>query len=465
MNPTDTLIALISLGCDKNLVDSEGMLGQLLKKGFRLTEDEAEADVIIVNTCCFIDSAKEESINTILELAPYRTDGKCRALIVTGCLAERYRKEIAEELPEVDVVLGTGEYDRILETVLRLTDEAAFQNGHDGKAADAAQESASGTSQVDAATIRRERVLLSGGYSTYLKIAEGCDKCCTYCVIPKVRGHYRSFPMEELILEAETLAKRGIKELILVAQETTRYGVDLYKEKKLPELLRKLCKIDGIEWIRLLYCYPEEVTDELIDVIRTEPKICPYLDLPIQHCDDTVLKRMGRRTDKSDLLRIIKKLREGIPGLALRTTLISGFPGETEEQHAELVDFVRNMQFDRLGIFPYSQEEGTPAAKLPQQLPDEVKEERRDEIMALQQEISAEISASFVGRTLRVLVEGRMPEDDVYVCRSYRDAPDVDGYVFFTADRDIMSGEFVEVSITGSSEYDLTGEMIDESAE
>ena len=229
MNPTDTLIALISLGCDKNLVDSEGMLGQLLKKGFRLTEDEAEADVIIVNTCCFIDSAKEESINTILELAPYRTDGKCRALIVTGCLAERYRKEIAEELPEVDVVLGTGEYDRILETVLRLTDEAAFQNGHDGKAADAAQESASGTSQVDAATIRRERVLLSGGYSTYLKIAEGCDKCCTYCVIPKVRGHYRSFPMEELILEAETLAKRGIKELILVAQETTRYGVDLYK--------------------------------------------------------------------------------------------------------------------------------------------------------------------------------------------------------------------------------------------
>lgn len=465
MNPTDTLIALISLGCDKNLVDSEGMLGQLLKKGFRLTEDEAEADVIIVNTCCFIDSAKEESINTILELAPYRTDGKCRALIVTGCLAERYRKEIAEELPEVDVVLGTGEYDRILETVLRLTDEAAFQNGHDGKAADAAQESASGTSQVDAATIRRERVLLSGGYSTYLKIAEGCDKCCTYCVIPKVRGHYRSFPMEELILEAETLAKRGIKELILVAQETTRYGVDLYKEKKLPELLRKLCKIDGIEWIRLLYCYPEEVTDELIDVIRTEPKICPYLDLPIQHCDDTVLKRMGRRTDKSDLLRIIKKLREGIPGLALRTTLISGFPGETEEQHAELVDFVRNMQFDRLGIFPYSQEEGTPAAKLPQQLPDEVKEERRDEIMALQQEISAEISASFVGRTLRVLVEGRMPEDDVYVGRSYRDAPDVDGYVFFTADRDIMSGEFVEVSITGSSEYDLTGEMIDESAE
>lgn len=465
MNPTDTLIALISLGCDKNLVDSEGMLGQLLKKGFRLTEDEAEADVIIVNTCCFIDSAKEESINTILELAPYRTDGKCRALIVTGCLAERYRKEIAEELPEVDVVLGTGEYDRILETVLRLTDEAAFQNGHDGKAADAAQESASGTSQVDAATIRRERVLLSGGYSTYLKIAEGCDKCCTYCVIPKVRGHYRSFPMEELILEAETLAKRGIKELILVAQETTRYGVDLYKEKKLPELLRKLCKIDGIEWIRLLYCYPEEVTDELIDVIRTEPKICPYLDLPIQHCDDTVLKRMGRRTDKSDLLRIIKKLREGIPGLALRTTLISGFPGETEEQHAELVDFVRNMKFDRLGIFPYSQEEGTPAAKLPQQLPDEVKEERRDEIMALQQEISAEISASFVGRTLRVLVEGRMPEDDVYVGRSYRDAPDVDGYVFFTADRDIMSGEFVEVSITGSSEYDLTGEMIDESAE
>ena len=465
MNPTDTLIALISLGCDKNLVDSEGMLGQLLKKGFRLTEDEAEADVIIVNTCCFIDSAKEESINTILELAPYRTDGKCRALIVTGCLAERYRKEIAEELPEVDVVLGTGEYDRILETVLRLTDEAAFQNSHDGKAADAAQESASGTSQVDAATIRRERVLLSGGYSTYLKIAEGCDKCCTYCVIPKVRGHYRSFPMEELILEAETLAKRGIKELILVAQETTRYGVDLYKEKKLPELLRKLCKIDGIEWIRLLYCYPEEVTDELIDVIRTEPKICPYLDLPIQHCDDTVLKRMGRRTDKSDLLRIIKKLREGIPGLALRTTLISGFPGETEEQHAELVDFVRNMKFDRLGIFPYSQEEGTPAAKLPQQLPDEVKEERRDEIMALQQEISAEISASFVGRTLRVLVEGRMPEDDVYVGRSYRDAPDVDGYVFFTADRDIMSGEFVEVSITGSSEYDLTGEMIDESAE
>lgn len=465
MNPTDTLIALISLGCDKNLVDSEGMLGQLLKKGFRLTEDEAEADVIIVNTCCFIDSAKEESINTILELAPYRTDGKCRALIVTGCLAERYRKEIAEELPEVDVVLGTGEYDRILETVLRLTDEAAFQNGHDGKAADAAQESASGTSQVDAATIRRERVLLSGGYSTYLKIAEGCDKCCTYCVIPKVRGHYRSFPMEELILEAETLAKRGIKELILVAQETTRYGVDLYKEKKLPELLRKLCKIDGIEWIRLLYCYPEEVTDELIDVIRTEPNICPYLDLPIQHCDDTVLKRMGRRTDKNDLLRIIKKLREGIPGLALRTTLISGFPGETEEQHAELVDFVRNMKFDRLGIFPYSQEEGTPAAKLPQQLPDEVKEERRDEIMALQQEISAEISASFVGRTLRVLVEGRMPEDDVYVGRSYRDAPDVDGYVFFTADRDIMSGEFVEVSITGSSEYDLTGEMIDESAE
>ena len=440
-------VLFISLGCDKNLVDSEVMLGLLDAKGYRIVDEEQEADIIVINTCCFIHDAKEESIRTILEMAEYKKEGRLKALIVTGCLAQRYQQEILKEIPEVDAVVGTTSYDRII----RVIEEALAGDGRVE------------LSDIDnLPLVDEKRLLTTGGHYAYLKIAEGCDKHCTYCIIPKIRGNYRSVPMERLMKEAEELAEQGVKELILVAQETTLYGKDLYGEKSLHRLLRELCKIKGIRWIRILYCYPEEVDEELIQVIKEEKKICHYLDLPIQHANDGILKRMGRRTSKEQLKAVVAKLREEIPDIAIRTTLITGFPGETKEQHEELMEFVDEMEFDRLGVFTYSQEEDTPAAGMPGQVPEETKERRRDEIMGLQQEIAFEAAGGMVGKTLKAIIEGKMPEEGVYVARTYKDAPGVDGYLFVNTSRELLSGDFVEVTITGSNAYDLIGELEEE---
>ena len=438
-------ILFISLGCDKNLVDSEVMLGLLDAKGYQMVDDETLADVIVVNTCCFIHDAKEESIQTILEMAQYKTKGRLKALIVTGCLAQRYQKEILEEIPEVDAVLGTTSYDRIVETV----EEALAGNGH------LELEDVDALPLVDV-----KRLVTTGGHYAYLKIAEGCDKHCTYCIIPKIRGNYRSIPMERLLKEAEELAEQGVKELILVAQETTLYGKDLYGEKSLSKLLRELCKINGIRWIRLLYCYPEEIDDALIQVMKEEKKICHYLDLPIQHANDTILKRMGRRTSKQQLEKIVKKLRQEIPDIALRTTLITGFPGETQEQHEELMEFVDEMEFDRLGVFTYSPEEDTKAAEMSEQIPEEVKQERQAELMELQQNIVFDQAEDMIGQEVLVMIEGKVADENAYVGRTYKDAPNVDGLIFINTDEELMSGDFAKVKVTGALEYDLIGELM-----
>lgn len=438
-------ILFISLGCDKNLVDSEVMLGLLDKKGYQIVDSEEDADIIVVNTCCFIHDAKEESIQTILEMAEYKKEGKLKALIVTGCLAQRYQQEIIDEIPEVDAVLGTTSYDHIVEAV----EEALAGNGHVV------------LEDVDALPdVKEKRLVTTGGHYAYMKIAEGCDKHCTYCIIPKLRGNYRSVPMEKLLAEAKDLAAQGVKELILVAQETTVYGKDLYGEKSLHKLLRELCKISGIQWIRILYCYPEEIYDELIQTIKEENKVCHYLDLPIQHASDAVLKRMGRRTSKAQLVEIIEKLRKEIPDISLRTTLITGFPGETQEQHEELKDFVDEMEFDRLGVFTYSPEEDTPAATMTEQIPEEVKEERQAELMELQQEIAFDLAEDMVGREVLVMIEGKVADENAYVGRTYKDAPNVDGLIFINTDEELMSGDFARVRVTGALEYDLIGELI-----
>ena len=443
-------IFCISLGCDKNLVDTEMMLGLLNKDGYTFTDDEHEADVVVVNTCCFIGDAKEESVNTILEMAELKKEGRCKALIVTGCMAQRYKQEILDEIPEVDGSLGTYTYDEIsivLKKVLGGSRESCF---HDLNALP---------------NVEVPRVVTTGGYYAFLKIAEGCDKRCTYCIIPDLRGSYRSVPMERLIEEAKQLASQGVKELILVAQETTLYGIDLYKKKSLPKLLHELCKIPGIQWIRIQYCYPEEITQELIETIREEEKVCNYLDIPIQHASDRILKRMGRRTNQKQLREMIASLRSQIPDIALRTTLISGFPGETEEDQEEVMRFVDEMEFERLGVFAYSQEEDTPAAEFPDQVPQELKEERRDEIMELQQEISYEKSQSMIGKVLEVMIEGKVADENAYVGRTYMDAPGVDGLIFINTDLDLMSGDFVRAKVTGALEYDLIGEICDEPAQ
>ena len=438
-------ILFISLGCDKNLVDSEVMLGLLDKKGYQIVDSEEDADIIVVNTCCFIHDAKEESIQTILEMAEYKKEGKLKALIVTGCLAQRYQQEIIDEIPEVDAVLGTTSYDHIVEVV----EEALAGNGHVV------------LEDVDALPdVKEKRLVTTGGHYAYMKIAEGCDKHCTYCIIPKLRGNYRSVPMEKLLAEAKDLADQGVKELILVAQETTVYGKDLYGEKSLHKLLRELCKISGIQWIRILYCYPEEIYDELIQTIKEENKVCHYLDLPIQHASDAVLKRMGRRTSKAQLVEIIEKLRKEIPDISLRTTLITGFPGETQEQHEELKDFVDEMEFDRLGVFTYSPEEDTPAATMADQIPEEVKEDRQAELMELQQEIAFDLAEDMVGREVLVMIEGKVADENAYVGRTYKDAPNVDGLIFINTDEELMSGDFARVRVTGALEYDLIGELI-----
>lgn len=438
-------ILFISLGCDKNLVDSEVMLGLLDAKGYKIVDDETQADIIVINTCCFVHDAKEESIQTILEMAEYKTEGRLKALIVTGCLAQRYRQEIIDEIPEVDAVLGTTAYDKIVEAV----EEALAGAGH------VELENVNALSLVDT-----KRLVTTGGHYAYMKIAEGCDKHCTYCIIPKLRGNYRSVPMERLIQEAKDLAEQGVKELILVAQETTLYGKDIYGEKSLHKLLRELCKVDGIRWIRILYCYPEEIDDNLIQVMKEEKKLCHYLDLPIQHANDEILKRMGRRTSKAQLEEIIGKLKREIPDITLRTTLITGFPGETEEQHEELKAFVDEMEFDRLGVFTYSPEEDTPAAEMPDQIPEEVKEDRQAEIMELQQEIAFAQAEDMIGEEVLVMIEGKVADENAYVGRTYKDAPGVDGLIFINTDEELMSGDFARVKVTGAVEYDLIGELL-----
>lgn len=443
-------VLFISLGCDKNLADSEEMLGILTSRGYEITDDETDADIIIVNTCCFIHDAKEESIQNILQMAEYRTGGKCRALLVTGCLAQRYQEEILKEIPEVDAVLGTTSYEDIALAIDKVLEGQKYTEYRD----------------IDyLPNVQEKRVVTTGGHYGYLKIAEGCDKHCTYCIIPKIRGNYRSVPMEKLIAQAEYLAQCGVKELILVAQETTIYGTDLYGEKCLHKLLKKLCRMDGIQWIRVLYCYPEEIYPELIDTIAEEEKICHYLDLPIQHASDAVLKRMGRRTSKEQLKEIVKTLREKIPDIVLRTTLITGFPGETQQQHEELMDFVDEMEFDRLGVFTYSPEEDTPAASMDGQIEEEVKLDRQAELMELQQDISIDLGQRRIGQDLWVMIEGKVADENAYVGRSYGDAPGIDGYVFINTDTELMSGDFALVHITGAMEYDLIGGLTDEFAE
>ena len=450
-------ILFVSLGCDKNRVDTEVMLGMLASRGHDFTDDIDEAEAAVVNTCCFINDAKQESIDTILELAELRKEGQLKALIVTGCLAQRYQEEIQKEIPEVDEILGISSTDKIIQAIDETIERDKLFS-HKNYFDDVNKAQVGG----------QKRIITTGGLYNYLKIAEGCDKHCTYCIIPKVRGSYRSVPMEDLLKDARNLAEAGVTELLVVAQETTLYGVDLYGEKKLPELLHKLCEIEGFRWIRVLYCYPEEINEELIQTIKNEPKICHYLDLPIQSGSDRILKKMGRRTNNAEIRELVKHLREEIPDICLRTTLISGFPGETAEDHNETMKLVEDLRFDRLGVFTYSQEEDTPAATMPDQVSERTKTMRRNKLMKLQQQIAFETAASMVGRTVDAVIEGKIVDDEAgsldgftYVARTYKDAPDIDGYVFVSGIyEDLMSGTFIKVKITGSNEYDLIGEPV-----
>ena len=438
-------VMFISLGCDKNLVDTENMLGILRTKGFEFTDDEMQADVIAINTCCFINDAKQESIETILQMAERKKDGVCKALVVAGCLAQRYQDEIIKEIPEVDAFIGTSSYDKIGEAIISVLEGKGYRCADD----------------ADRLVVTNEnRVITTGGFYEYLKIAEGCDKHCTYCIIPKIRVSYRSYTVEYLVKQAEFLVNAGVKELILVAQETTMYGVDLYGKKSLPMLIRELAKIEELKWIRILYCYPEEIDDELIEVIKNEPKVCHYLDMPIQHASDNILRKMGRRTNKQQLVEIIGKLRRKIPDIALRTTLITGFPTETQQDFEQLYEFVDEMEFDRLGVFTYSPEENTPAAQMDGQIDEDVKAVRRDEIMQLQQEVSIDIANDMIGKIVDCIIEGKIEDDDVYVGRSYKDAPNVDGYVFINSKENLMSGDIVKVHIEHAKEYDLIGSIV-----
>ena len=438
-------VMFISLGCDKNLVDTENMLGILRTKGFEFTDDEMQADVIAINTCCFINDAKQESIETILQMAEKKKRRSMQSSCCCRCLAQRYQDEIIKEIPEVDAFIGTSSYDKIGEAIISVLEGKGYRCADD----------------ADRLVVTNEnRVITTGGFYEYLKIAEGCDKHCTYCIIPKIRGSYRSYTVEYLVKQAEFLVNAGVKELILVAQETTMYGVDLYGKKSLPMLIRELAKIEELKWIRILYCYPEEIDDELIEVIKNEPKVCHYLDMPIQHASDNILRKMGRRTNKQQLVEIIGKLRRKIPDIALRTTLITGFPTETQQDFEQLYEFVDEMEFDRLGVFTYSPEENTPAAQMDGQIDEDVKAVRRDEIMQLQQEVSIDIANDMIGKIVDCIIEGKIEDDDVYVGRSYKDAPNVDGYVFINSKENLMSGDIVKVHIEHAKEYDLIGSIV-----
>jgi ribosomal protein S12 methylthiotransferase len=438
-------LLFISLGCDENLVDSEFMIGMLTGKGMVMCDDETEADVIIINSCCFINDAKEESINTILEMAEYKKTGNCKALIVTGCLSQRYKDEIFKEIPEVDAILGTNSYDSICEAVEEVLAKHTYKNIN---------------TLEGLPKLSNKRVVTTGGHFAYLKIAEGCNKNCTYCIIPSIRGRYRSVPMEELVAQARELAESGVKELILVAQETTLYGIDLYGKKSLHLLLDELNKIPGIFWIRIMYCYPEEIYDELVDAIIRNKKVCHYLDMPIQHCNDSILKRMGRRTNRADLEARITSLRNRIPDITLRTTLICGFPGETEEMHEELMQFINDMEFDRLGAFAYSPEEGTPAAEFADQVDEEVKLDWQADVMELQEEVIFDKNETLIGMETFAFIEGKVADENAYIGRTYRDAPNVDGYIFINTEEELITGDIVKVKVVGAYEYDLIGEIV-----
>jgi len=437
-------VLFVSLGCDKNLVDSEHMLGDLIDNGFSICDDEAEADIIVVNTCSFIADAMEESIQTIIDLGAYKENGHLKGLIVTGCLAQRFTDEILEDLPEVDAIIGTNSYDELVAAINKVLEDNSTKP----------------VIKKDLVGLPRDgrRVLTTGGHYAYLKIAEGCNKRCTYCAIPYIRGNYRSVPMEQILAEAKELAKGGVKELILVAQETTVYGIDIYGEKSLTKLLKELCKIEEIEWIRILYAYPEEITDELINCMASEPKVCHYIDMPIQHCNDDILRLMGRKTNKSDIMDIAKRLRAAMPDISLRTTLICGFPGETEQMHEELLQFIKDMSFDRMGAFTYSREDGTVAAAMENQVDEELKAKWLDEVMLCQKDISLANNEKYIGRTLKVFIEGKLPEDGVFIGRTYRDTPSVDGFIFVNSDTELVSGQYVDVLVTGYDEYDLIGD-------
>ncbi len=438
-------IALVSLGCSKNLVDSEVMLNILSNNDFEVINNEINAEVIIVNTCGFIESAKEESITSIIEMGQYKQKGKCKVLIVSGCLAERYREQLLDEIPEVDAVVGTGDYKDILEIL-----EEAYKG-----------EKVIRYGNQEAVNIDElPRIISTMGTYAYLKIAEGCDNKCTYCIIPSLRGRYRSRKFESIIEEAKHLANNGIKEIIVIAQDTTRYGIDIYNKYMLPELLKTLAKIEGIEWIRVLYAYPDNFTDDLIEVMANEEKICKYIDIPIQHASDSILKSMARRSKKKDIISLIKKLRAKMPNIVIRTSIIVGFPGETQGDYDELVEFVKEIKFDRLGAFMYSREEDTPAYKMENQVTEEVKLFRQENIMSIQQKISLEKNLDTVGKILQVLVESK--EGNQYIGRSYKDTPEIDGYIYIKSKNPMLLGNFYDVLITGASEYDLQGENKDE---
>ena len=437
-------IFTISLGCDKNLVDTEKMLGFFQEKQYELVDQELDADIILVNTCAFINDAKEESIQTILEMAHYKEIGKCKALLVTGCLGQRFAQDILEQLPEVDGILGTNDYSHLEEVIQKALngERPVFTDGI-------------ATGQF----FQAKRVVSSPGHCAYLKIAEGCDKHCTYCIIPSMRGSYRSVLMETLVEEARTLALAGVKELILVAQETTLYGIDIYGKKMIGQLLDQLNEIPGLEWIRILYCYPEEIDDEFIQAILWNSKVCHYLDIPIQHASDSLLKKMGRRTTRLELEAIIENLRLKIPDIALRTTIICGFPGETDADHQELLTFLNKIEFDRLGVFTYSPEEGTPAATYEDQVPAQLALSRKEEVMELSEAIVFDKNEAFTGCDLKIMVEGKVTDEHTYVGRTYRDAPEVDGLVFFSSEEEFLTGEFVTVKITAGYDYDMIGEL------
>lgn len=444
-------VAFISLGCDKNLVDSEIMIGLLNKADYNIVSNEEDADVIVVNTCCFIQDAIQESIDNILEVSKYKIDGRCKALVVTGCMAERYKEEVFKEMPEVDAVVGTTSYEQIVNTIDKVLE---------GKKIESFQ---SIDNKIDESVVKN-RIYTTAGYYAYLKIAEGCDKHCTYCIIPKVRGKYRSRNIESLLDEAEMLVEQGVKELIIIAQDITLYGVDLYGENKLVELLKQLVKIEDLKWIRLLYAYPEQITDELIDTIASEPKICNYIDMPIQHSSDSILKKMGRKTTQLQIKQTISKLRNKIPDISIRTTLITGFPSETEEDFNDMVEFVKDVEFDRLGVFTYSREEDTPAYNYPNQIDEDIKLERKNIILDIQKNISAKKCNECIDKTFDVLIEGKLTDENVYCGRTYKDAPDIDGLVFIDNDRELISGDFVSVCVKEASDYDLVGVIEDESS-
>ena len=451
-------VVLVTLGCDKNTADSERMLGLIDSSDYNLTSDPDEADVAVVNTCCFIESSTQESIDKLLELSQLK-EGRLKYLICTGCMAQRYKEQIEKEIPEVDAFIGTMSLDSIVDVIDELKSKEASDKSNKVDADNKVMR----FEELDAPYPDRtiiSRVVTERPYLEYLKIADGCDKRCTYCAIPYFKGKYKSIPMEAIISEAKVLADSGVKELILVAQETTYYGVDLYGEKKLHELLRELSKIDGIEWIRLLYAYPEEIYDELIDEMARNPKVLHYIDMPIQHTEDDVLRRMGRRIDNAGIRNVVEKLRNKMPDIIIRTTIITGFPGETPDEHELLLDTLAELRLDHVGVFTYSQEEGTPAATFDDQIDDDTKNERLEDIMLLQQDISAEKLESYIDKEFDVIIDGYLSDDDVYVARSYMDAPDIDGMIFIDSDRELISGEIVRVVITDSDVYDLEARLI-----